>query len=143
MSVFIALNRNMETNSCKGAADASDDEMCPLFMNGLPKDFMKNPQLAALASLINEGDEIDCQSPKDNQILSLPTTSKKVLETPTIQTDHIGKNIGRKISTSRMKRQVEKSCPYWKPTSTHRKSSSSASNLSLGEAQLFLKMWSL
>lgn len=38
-------------------ADTNDDEdinsLCPLFMDGLPRNFAQNPQLAALASLLN------------------------------------------------------------------------------------------
>jgi hypothetical protein len=132
----------MDLDSSK-VEEASDDEVCPLFMNGLPKDFMKNPQLAALASLITDEDKIDCPNSEDVGLLNLPKISKEVLEESIVQTNDIGKKLFVKLSDSRMKRQVNKRCPYWKPTSTERERSKSSTNSSLGEAQLFLKMWSL
>jgi hypothetical protein len=39
--------------------DSETNNMCPLFMNGLPKNFASNPQLAAIASLMNDDDDDD------------------------------------------------------------------------------------
>jgi len=47
-----------EDNNNSGDDD-DDDDICPLFMDGLPKNFASNPQLAAIASLLNDEDGDD------------------------------------------------------------------------------------
>jgi hypothetical protein len=37
--------------------DSDETNICPLFMNGLPRNFASNPQLAAIASLMNDDDD--------------------------------------------------------------------------------------
>jgi hypothetical protein len=101
---------------------AEDKELCPLFMEGLPRDFASNPQLAAIASLLEETDdqsdkEVDRRANKNFQV---PKT------VPVITRAGGGK-------VQRMKRRTQTS-PY--PKQTKRKAS-------LGEAQLFLNMWKI
>jgi hypothetical protein len=96
--------------------DEESDEKCPLFMDGLPKDFSSNPQLAALASLINDDDE-------GNDI-----SNGAVAVT--------GKKGGGKVDRKSQRRAQRQDAPYLKPTKN-------VPAASLGEAQLFLKMWSL
>jgi hypothetical protein len=100
--------------------ESSDEETCLLFMDGLPKDFSTNPQLAALASLMNGDDHEDDDKPAVRK------------EAPSAITKSGGGKLDRK-SQQRGKRQ---DAPYTKPTKKKAPSS-------LGEAQLFLQMWSL
>lgn len=93
------------------------EETCPLFMDGLPNDFASNPQLAALASLMNDDDE------ENDVSKSVPT--------------EIGQKGGGKVDRKSQRRAQRHDAPYLKqPTKK-------VSSASLGEAQLFLKMWSL
>lgn len=97
----------------------SDESWCPLFMNGLPSDFSTNPSLAALTSLI-DGDDDDSK-----KIPVAASESRTLLAEP--------KAGGGKVP-KRATRRTAKPYPARKRTE---KSSS------LGEAQLFLKMWKL
>ena len=93
-------------------------ETCPLFMLGLPDDFSSNPQLAALASLLDSDDDENSKLPKT-----------PVEETKFATSSTGGGRIRRQ--KSRIRRTNE---PYSKPA---------AKKASLGEAQLFLKMWKM
>jgi hypothetical protein len=100
-----------------------DDEiLCPLFMEGLPTDFGTNPQLAAIASLL-EDDEDDSNRKKIKQ--QAPQAG--------------GKAGGGKIrSKSRYQRHTS---PYPKPLQSNHKPKHEAATM--GEAHLFLKLWKL
>ena len=106
--------------------DDEAEELCPLFMDGLPKDFSTNVHLAALASLMN--DAVDEDEPKQK-----PKSVASNDATHTITTKKGGGKVDRR-SQVRSKRQGD---PYSKPAATKTQTAS------LGEAQLFLKMWSL
>ena len=114
-----ADNTLMTTDLDEGSC--SDSGFCPLFMDGLPKDFTANPQLAALASLLEESDEEDKQDDeKDSKLkLSLPAP----------------KCGGGKLQRQKGRRERQ-SVPY--AAKMKKKKSSS-----MGEAQLFMKMWKL
>ena len=100
--------------------DDDDDEVtCPLFMEGLPKDFASNPQLAAIASLLNDSDHEE--EPPKKSILLQPQQV-------------VGKRGGGKIRVR--KHQPQATTPYQLPK---RKPKTSA----IGEAHLFLSMWKL
>ena len=108
---------------------SGDDAIsCPLFMEGLPTDFSSNAQLAALASLLDEeehGDETkgkngSSDASQSNEERGLPPTRRG----------------GGKLK--RIKgREKRHNAPYAAPKKNTEKSSS------LGEAQLFMKMWKL
>jgi hypothetical protein len=102
----------------KSLQDDECEETCPLFMDGLPSDFSSNPQLAALASLINDDDD-DEKTGISNGVVAVT-----------------GPKGGGKVDRKSQRRAQRHDAPYLKPT----KKGPSAS---LGEAQLFLKMWSL
>lgn len=112
----------------------SNSADCPLFMEGLPRDFSSNPALAALASLIDE--ESIAKQKIANKALS---TQKKEDKTPK-KRRHDVKNFKsksnltgskeRSASTSTSEDQV------LPPTGQY-------SSPSIGEASLFLKMWKL
>lgn len=97
-------------------AESDDVEDCPLFMDGLPADFSTNPSLAALASLLD--DDSDETSPKS-----------KEHETP------VPRAGGGKMRR-RPNRSKRKDCPY-------KRERSAKDGATVGEANLFLKMWKL
>jgi hypothetical protein len=102
--------------------DDDDDITCPLFMEGLPSDFSKNPHLAALASLLEEEDKDDHDKARD-------VKSKKESAAP-----QAGGGKVRSVNT----RQRRKAVPY--PQNDKKPSKKEAS---VSEAHLFLKMWKL
>jgi hypothetical protein len=98
--------------------DDDEAECCPLFMEGLPTDFASNPHLAAIASLLDD----DEPPRKPQQATAIPV---------------LGKVGGGKMirSSSRQQRRQNQAAPY---QASKRKPSAS-----MGETQLFLKMWKL
>eukprot|EP00558_Chaetoceros_sp_UNC1202_P010229 CAMPEP_0197247900 /NCGR_PEP_ID=MMETSP1429-20130617/32555_1 /TAXON_ID=49237 /ORGANISM="Chaetoceros sp., Strain UNC1202" /LENGTH=129 /DNA_ID=CAMNT_0042708947 /DNA_START=86 /DNA_END=472 /DNA_ORIENTATION=- len=95
----------------------SDSNLCPLFMDGLPSDFSTNPDLAAIASLIGDDDEDDKHREPRKSIYGKSTLQKG----------------GGKV-VSRKERSKHRNKPYATPKKKEKQAS-------LGEAQLFLKMW--
>lgn len=107
-------DRNDDEAENDGEEEENDDS-CPLFMVGLPKDFSVNPSLAALASLLDDsGDE------------KHPPEEKKGREV-------VLKPGGGKLRAIKS-RNARKAAPYRAPKKT---------TASMGEAQLFMKMWKL
>jgi len=102
------------------AKEEEDEEEnhCPLFMEGLPKDFDSNPALAAIANLLD--DEL-----KDDEKKKSPARYTVSLE-----------GGGGKVSNRNrvLPRSMNRTKPYDIPKKT---------KASLGEAQLFLKMWKI
>ena len=112
--------------SCEENEENNNDDkgtVCPLFMEGLPTDFATNPQLAAIASLLEEEQE------EEEEV----KPSRKV--EPAIETVPIGKPGGGKIRSSTRHQRRQKQTPYQTPKRKPK--------ASMGEAQLFLKMWKL
>jgi hypothetical protein len=102
-------------------------------MEGLPRDFTHHPQLAALASLMDEEHDAECDH-NNIPIANPPSTQNHSL--PTVLNKGGGK------SQRMRQRQLEQ--PYTTTTrrsTTHR--SSSNHSATVGEAQLFLKLWNL
>jgi len=100
------------------AKEENEESRCPLFMDGLPKDFASNPALAAIANLLEE-------EPKDEE-----KSKKSKCQTVSLESGG-GKACNRNRSLSR---SIHRKKPYdipKKPKAT------------LGEAQLFLKMWKM
>mmetsp|Transcript_11033 Transcript_11033/g.16687 ORF Transcript_11033/g.16687 Transcript_11033/m.16687 type:complete len:146 (+) Transcript_11033:367-804(+) len=118
------------------AQDSNEDneDQCPLFMTGLPTDFAKNKGLAAIASLLSEeivveGEEDLCKkSPKK----SPKAAKEKVKPQP-----HKGKKGGGKVARSR---NMNKASPY---AVEKKEKVQNVNRASIGEAQLFLRMWKI
>lgn len=107
--------------------DNTDDEiLCPLFMQGLPRNFESNPQLAAIASLLEESEEDDDKKPK-----SIDNNQQRALPAPC----QGGGKAKRSHHTNRTSRSHK---PYSNPKESKRKKAAT-----VGEAQLFLNMWKL
>jgi hypothetical protein len=113
--------------------DEEEEELCPLFMHGLPKDFSTNVHLAALASLMNGAvDEDENDDIVDNgKRKPISGASNDTIQS--IMTKKGGGKVDRKFQV-RSKRQ---GVPYSKPATRK------IPTASLGEAQLFFNMWSL
>lgn len=99
-----------------------EEVVCPLFMQGLPKDFTKNTGLAALASLLEEEEEEEVTTDKKNKApkMSLPAPTSR----------------GGKVSRAKSRKQRQ-NAPYQVSPKKNKQAAS------LGEAQLFMKMWKL
>lgn len=108
-----------------GEEEESSYPECPLFMDGLPSDFSTNPQLAAIASLMDDDDE---DEEKDKITAA---ASSRVLERQ--PQDGGGK---ARCVNSRQRRQAN-SAPYTLP------GKAKTTKTTVGETQLFLKMWKL
>jgi len=110
--------RNQDEEEQESETSCGDSKYFhPLFMDGLPSDFASNPQLAAIASLMDDGDyKEECEA----DIKTMP------------------KEGGGKVRRQHRKHS-KKSNPYIKPEKKKNKNRQT----SLGEAQLFLNMWKL
>ncbi len=101
--------------------DTEEAETCPLFMDSLPMGFDKNPALAAIASLLEDDENVTTESP-----------SLKPSRAPVVPGGGKTRRKGRMHSKSARN-------PYTKP----KKVTERLGGTSIGEAQLFLNMWKL
>mmetsp|Transcript_20989 Transcript_20989/g.29630 ORF Transcript_20989/g.29630 Transcript_20989/m.29630 type:complete len:144 (-) Transcript_20989:261-692(-) len=104
-----------------------EEEECPLFMEGLPTDFSTNGQLAAIASLLQEEDDDSTKN---------PSRLRQELEE-----DHNWKQCYDTGSSSKLRnerRRSRRENPYQRPNPPKKKREAT-----VGEANLFLKMWKL
>ena len=125
-------------NNSDDAEAASEDSVCPLFMDGLPSNFKTNPSLAAIASLLNESDE-DYDNMKKQIIEEKECNSDGISaskKTMKVELKPGGGKVQRKQS------RQKGSSPYSKDGNT-KKRKEDKKTASLGEAQLFLNMWKL
>lgn len=130
-----------EDSAMKGVRDEDEEDptsTCPLFLEeGLPKDFATNQSLAALASLLDESDHVN---EEDKEVEDRDTSNlTKTTELTKLPLSCPG---GGKFSCSKQGRnqRQKQSAPYVPPK---KKRDTKASSSSLGEAQLFLKLWKL
>jgi Zn finger protein HypA/HybF involved in hydrogenase expression len=122
-----------DARMCEDAKKTEEEEetsWCPLFMEGLPTDFASNPQLAAIASLLEEDDDND-DDKEGKQHESRDTNTRK-------QPSVVGTVGGGKARRTRRRNQ---STPY--PATATATATNSKKKASLGEAQLFLNMWKI
>jgi hypothetical protein len=124
---------------------------CPLFMTGLPMDFSTNPQLAALASLLNDDDSDDDDDDKDGVGGNKKSDQDKRLDGGGGGAGRFKRDImptprsGGKVRMEKS-RSIRRSqgAPYAKPTpALKEETKKKKEKASLGEAQLFLNMWKL
>lgn len=112
------------TEKEEGGKEASQD-FDPLFMDCLPSDFSTNPKLSALASLLDD-EEYREENGKN--------TKKRRDDTPATVIPIAG---GGKVRR-RNRGNSKATTPYWMP-----QKDVETRHTSIGEAQLFLKMWKL
>jgi hypothetical protein len=139
-----------------------DDETspCPLFMNSLPKNFSGNPSLAALASLLDMDDDDDddgggCESIASPLVRDEDDSKKTTFDSSiSLNRRHHEPRQGGggkvRCPMSRTSR-TRQSQPY--PNTRDTRDACASKNSSkkekgkpeatLGEAQLFLKLWKL
>ncbi len=112
-----------------------DSLQCPLFMgtDGLPSNFASNNALAAIASLLNDDDEDG-----DTSTCHGGDTPSKVIRA-SIASNVTPKQGGGKVSrrSANKSRAGRNRKPYNKPESNDKPKAT------MGEAQLFLKMWKI
>jgi hypothetical protein len=113
-----------EELSCNN--DDDDYTQCPLFMQSLPADFAAHPALAALASLIPTED--DMEAPPVPYVVIQREASEEEEEEVTIPRG------GGKVRAPK-RRTHRRSAPYPKPKKP--------TTTTVGEAQLFLRLWKL
>ena len=111
-----------------------NSEGCPLFMEGLPRDFSTNPTLAALASLLDEESAQMHVSNKTN-IRSSGKQKKEEKVVTKRRRDYKKLKATSKCNDSQEASNVTDSIRSDNP--------SLGSNASVGEASLFIKMWKL
>jgi hypothetical protein len=109
----------MEDKTDDDADKVEKESTCPLFMDGLPRDFSSNPTLAALASLMNDDEQHD-EKPRIKHQVDAPMTKKG----------------GGKIDRKARQRRKRQDNPYTKPATK-------TASASVAEAHLFLKMWNI
>lgn len=120
----------MVENEARGDRELSSDDdddkeepFCPLFMERLPRDFSSNPQLLAIASLLEEEEEVDDEKKKNES-----STPARPVAAPKLG--------GGKLRSVK-NRTRRAAAPYPKQNKP------SKTEASMGEAQLFLKLWKL
>ncbi|GAX13737.1 hypothetical protein FisN_30Lh024 [Fistulifera solaris] len=116
-----------EELSCNNNDDDDDNYThCPLFMQSLPADFAAHPALAALASLIPTEDD-ETEAPPVPYVVIQP-------EAPDEEGVTIPQGGGKvRVPKRRTRRRSE---PYPKPPKK-------PTTTTVGEAQLFLRLWKL
>ena len=114
---------------------------CPLFLTSLPSDFASNPGLAAIASLVEDGENKGLKGSSNAAVLrSTEKTAWQIQRTPP--------NGGGKCPVVRAQRSCRGSrhSPY-RTTGGATKAKGGrdvvSAGTTLGEAQLFLKMWKI
>ena len=134
--------------------DSSDSDTitCPLFMDGLPKNFSTNPQLAAIASLLNDDNvndndndnDDDDDDAKDDEERDHDNKCNKNTLTPSHQNNTLGSNpltkTGKFASRTRNRRRQRHASPYPRqPSEANNKQPKKGA--SVGEITLFMNMW--
>lgn len=136
-------NGNGETQS-----DSDSGSMaCPLFMEGLPRDFATNPQLAAIASLLDDNvREETAPAEEENEVATIVnnTNSKNA---PSIQkrgTQSQSKSSNKYASHSgkaRNRRRKQRASPYPQLQDRKNDKQQAKKSASVGEITLFMNMW--
>jgi hypothetical protein len=121
---------NDDVQSIESQTDEEADNIsCPLFLDGLPKNFSQNAALAALASLMDE--ETTEKSKHDVKRLSSSFASASSFEKIAV-----GGGKVRQEKSGRRIRQMNNN-PYPRPIKKASKP------VSIAETSLFLKLWKL
>ncbi len=137
---------NNETQS-----DSDSGSMaCPLFMEGLPRDFATNPQLAAIASLLDDDVREETASAKEeeeeNEVATIVnnTHSKNA---PSIQKDRTqsqSMSSRKHLSHSgkaRTRCRKQRASPYPRLQDRKNDKETAKKSASVGEITLFMNMW--
>mmetsp|Transcript_11637 Transcript_11637/g.21765 ORF Transcript_11637/g.21765 Transcript_11637/m.21765 type:complete len:151 (+) Transcript_11637:1-453(+) len=112
-------------------SSSQQESFDPLFMDCLPADFSTNPKLSALASLLNDEDFIEDDGKNNRKKQVSASTSTR----PVVSNAGGGK-VRNRQSTRAM--ATKATIPYLIP-----QKSKETRQTSMGEAQLFLKLWKI
>uniref|UniRef100_A0A7S4ALU3 Uncharacterized protein n=1 Tax=Pseudo-nitzschia australis TaxID=44445 RepID=A0A7S4ALU3_9STRA len=116
-------------------SDSDDSTTCPLFMDGLPKKFATNPQLAAIASLLNDEDDYVVN---DNANVDATKSCEKRPDHQHGITARARDGISHCRSTRiQNRRRQQRATPYPRQKNQTNKEK----NASVGEITLFMNMW--
>jgi hypothetical protein len=149
----------MQEDSGEVESDTSSTAMtCPLFMQGLPRDFESNPQLAAIASLLedtvqeetnddDDGDDVTHIKRPDTKVYQCVWNRNRVLN----QRNRPGYGTAKRsfaASSRKHRSRASQHSPYPKCRASGSKTNSPGNdgkkqNVSIGETTLFLNMWKL
>jgi hypothetical protein len=121
-----------DDNGNPSGAEEDEEVTCPLFMEGLPRNFDSNPHLAAIASLLEDTEEEGINEGVNSISKEPPSThtTNPIL----LQVHPTGGGKVRRQSC----RSSRSHKPYAIPKQESKKKSAT-----IGEAQLFLNMWKL
>ena len=139
-----------DMSEIKMSSSTTDDNDCPLFMDGLQSNFAQNSALAALASLLDEEDDENNNDDDADIDISTDADLKKSFEQSSTslsspaRTTHVSKSGGGKASKVTPRRNNYN--PYSKGNKEKGRNENEEKKkkgATLGEAQLFLNMWKL
>jgi hypothetical protein len=134
-----AMTKANDDNDDLSGAEGDDEVTCPLFMEGLPRNFDSNPHLAAIASLLEDTEEEEEEAEKEadgNDVNAIKEHSFSNQRTNSSLLQ------GHPTAGGKVKRQSCRSSRSHKPY-TMPKQESKKKSATVGEAQLFLNMWKL
>jgi hypothetical protein len=129
-------------------SSSSSNNYCPLFMDGLPRDFSTNPALAALASLLD--DDNTNEDINDNKSANISLRNRKEDDRFAVKR----RSENRKFKSFHRRKGILKACEQSSdkeaaaaPSPTLHDNDNiqneTSRSATIGEASLFLKMWKL
>lgn len=133
-----------------GSHSDYDSGSCPLFMTGLPQNFATNPQLAAIASLLNDEDEEEVDDDANNDDGDKerqdgrqgPLASSHQLSSATIiPVGGRGHSTNLRFTRAQNRRRQQRSSPYPRQNQTNENGQKKRKSGSVGEITLFMNMW--
>jgi len=127
-------NSDEQRNRIRSGDESEEEELDPLFMDGLPSNFAEHPGLAAIASLIQEEERME----DTTNLQQENNTQTSIAATFSSSGGGKAKSNQRRPFTRKMKSNTS---PY--PTSTTRTSRENRRTATLGEAQIFLNLWKI
>ena len=160
-----AREKDNNDDDCGGDSDDNSESqtttICPLFMDGLPKNFATNPQLAAIASLLDDTVAEETAEDENNHIEQTTQPNKEnekssvALPIPRYDQKHSHRTPNSsparqwKLSTTRGTkshrnrcRQRIRACPYPHPKDRKQTTTRPAKKeTSVGEITLFMNLW--
>lgn len=122
---------------------------CPLFMEGLPRDFATNPQLAAIASLLDDNvrEETEPANEEEENKVATIINNTHSKNTPSTQKDRAQsqsissvKNRNRS-GKARNQRRKQRASPYPRLQDRKNDKETGKKSASVGEITLFMNMW--
>jgi len=142
-----AREKDNNDDDCGGESDNNSESqtttICPLFMDGLPKNFATNPQLAAIASLLDDTVAEETAEDENNDIEQTTQPNKENEKGGVAQPRQWKPSTTRGTKSHRNRcRQRIRASPY--PRAQDRKQTTARpakKETSVGEITLFMNLW--